>query len=266
MAWPPTPTFVTTNVDNPGDNPSVARADIANLMADVQNVIAGRAQADGVASLDSGSKIPVTQCPITPIAAAASPFVDGVPGVAKNWVVPAGVTRIRFRVAGAGGGGGYTSVGTGGDHGGGGGAGAVNEKSVTVVPGSTVVYDIGTGGAGWATVLSDGDGADGTNSSLTTPASAIPPSTTITSNGGGGGIGASTRAGGQGGGVGGSNGDVCLEGGAGASGATRGGMGGNNAMGSATAGGTGYGGGGGFGSGGGTPAFDGRPGLLVIEW
>lgn len=61
MTWPATPTFGTTNVDAGSDSPASARADIRALMDDVGNMIGGRGAASGVASLDSGSRVPTAQ-------------------------------------------------------------------------------------------------------------------------------------------------------------------------------------------------------------
>lgn len=261
MAWP-TGSVSTTHLDQGSDSPAQARSDLKVLVDKVNDMIPARGAADGVASLDSATKVPLAQLPLTP--STNGVLVDGTPGSGKTWEVPAGVTRVRVTCVGGGGGGGYTSVGTGGDHGGGGGAGAVATKHFTVVPGSEFTYTVGAKGIGKAN-SSDGDGTAGGASSVTSPASATPSSLTVTANGGDKGYGpGNNRFGGAGGSS--SNGDLGLHGGAGASGSTRGGMGGGNALCGGVAGAVGYGGAGGFGSGGGTSAFDGLDGLVMFEW
>jgi len=250
----------TTDLDAGTDVPATARADLKEAVDNINTIRAARGVADGIASLDASGKVPVAQLPVTPVASGVE--VKSTPG-AFTWDVPAGVTRVRVRAAGGGGGGGYTSVGTGGDHGGGGGAGGYAEKYFTVVPGSTFTGTIGGGGAGHAS-SSDGDGADGGDTDVTSPASATPPSATVNADGGAGGKGPTDCFGGAGGAA--SGGDVNLAGGTGVSGATRGGAGGSNALSGGAAGATGYGGGGGFGSGGGTDAFDGLDGCVIFEW
>lgn len=65
MAWPTDSTGVTTtNLDNAADNPANARAEIYNALLELQKVIDGRAEANGVASLDASSF--VTQSQINP--------------------------------------------------------------------------------------------------------------------------------------------------------------------------------------------------------
>ena len=62
MAWPTDSSGVSTsNVDSATKNPADARADIFNAFVELQNVIDGRGQASGVASLDSNSQVPQSQ-------------------------------------------------------------------------------------------------------------------------------------------------------------------------------------------------------------
>ena len=62
MAWPTDSSGVSTsNVDSATRNPADARADIYNAFINLQNVIDGRGQASGVASLDSNSQVPQAQ-------------------------------------------------------------------------------------------------------------------------------------------------------------------------------------------------------------
>lgn len=263
MAWGNAGNVITTNLDAGTDSPASARADIKAALDELTAVINGRGAVSGVASLDSTSKIPSAQLPASIV---MRPRLVTSTGGSSTWTVPTGVTQILVRIWGAGGGGGYTSTGTGGDHGGGGGGGGYAEKYFDVVPGSVFSYTIGTGGTGKAN-SSDGDGQAGGDTTITSPASATPASTTVTAGGGDKGYGpASSRFGGAGGL--GSSGDIVMRGGAGMSGFTRGGSGGNAAGGGSPgqAGALkaeGYGGGG-FGSGGGTSAFDGMNGTLVI--
>ena len=228
-------------------------------------IVAARGVASGIASLDSAALVPQAQIPITKINSGFVAF--RTPAGTVTWTVPAGVSRIRARMWGAGGGGGFTSAGTGGDHGGGGGGGGYAEKYFDVVPGSNFTLVVGAGGTGGGPVGTDSPGADGADTILTSPASAVPASTTVTAKGGGRGFGPPTRFGGGGGQV--LNADFWCYGGEGASGETRGGMGGMaglggpaNATGSASDG----VGGGGFGSGNLTVGFGGKDGAIFIEW
>ena len=73
MAWPANANnIVTTNMDAGTDNPASARADIKAALDEITNIINGRAQASGVASLDSSSKIPNTQLPDTIISSSST--------------------------------------------------------------------------------------------------------------------------------------------------------------------------------------------------
>ncbi len=66
MPWP-IDNISTANVDSAADN--VSRADFLNLFRVVKAIIAGRGTADGIASLDSGGKVPAGQINLTPAAA-----------------------------------------------------------------------------------------------------------------------------------------------------------------------------------------------------
>ena len=64
MAWPSnTNNIVTTNLDAATDDPSQARANLKDALDEISNIINGRGQASGVASLDSNTLIPATQIP-----------------------------------------------------------------------------------------------------------------------------------------------------------------------------------------------------------
>jgi hypothetical protein len=252
----------TTNLDAGSDSPANARADLKAAVDNLNAMRAGRGSADGVASLDSTGKIPSAQLPASVV---MRPRTVIKAAGSSTYTVPSGVTMILVKLWGGGGGGGYTSVGTGGDHGGGGGGGGYAEKYFDVTPGAVFNYTVGAGGTGKAN-SSDGNGADGSDTTFTSPGSGVTPaSTTVTAQAGAGGFGPPTRFGGAGGY--GTNGDIVIRGGAGASGSAKGGMGGGAANGSQAQAGApksdGYGGGG-FGSGGGTSGFDGMNGTIEI--
>ena len=63
MGWATAGNVVTTNLDAGTDNPAAARPDIKNAFDELKNVINGRGTADGVASLDSDSRVPSSQLP-----------------------------------------------------------------------------------------------------------------------------------------------------------------------------------------------------------
>lgn len=63
MTWGTAGNVSTTNLDAGTDSPAAARADIKAAFDELTNVINGRAAANGVPSLDSGSKIPASQLP-----------------------------------------------------------------------------------------------------------------------------------------------------------------------------------------------------------
>ncbi|MFN0133438.1 MAG: hypothetical protein ACKVW3_13040 [Phycisphaerales bacterium] len=263
MAWPTSPGFTTANVDAPGDNPSVARVDIKDAMDDLTDVINGRGQASGVASLDGTSKVPTGQLPVIPLAnLPVLPIASGLvawnaPGT-YSWTVPAGVTRLIAHCWGGGGGGGWTVSGT---HGGGGGAAGGAIKVWTVTPGDTVNIVVGAGGQGGQIGGSSMDGQDGAASTVTIGG------TSITGHPGFGGLAVGSTAGGIGGH--GQNGDLTLGGGTAGSGitSTMGGIGGSNAVAGSAPNVNAWGGGGGYGSGnGGNHASDGLHGLVYIYW
>jgi len=257
MAWPGSPTFAKTNLDQSSDDPAAARADLYNLATDVENVIAGRGQASGVAPLDSSSAVPKANLPFqTPLPKIVAWQTAG----SFTWTVPAGCYRIVAECWGAGGGGGYGNSTT--LHGGGGGAGGGAIKSWDVTPGDTVNVVVGGGGQG-GLGPTDANGANGANSTVTIGA------TSIIGYGGQGGQGGGSRFGGVGGIA--SGGDVNLEGGCAMTGigtASMGGFGGcNSRSGQAPGQGAGWGfGGGGYGSGtnGPNPAISGKAGGVII--
>ncbi len=95
----------------------------------------------------------------------------------SSYTVPAGITTIKVWAIGAGGGGGgATDIDP--SSGGGGGAGGVAYRTFVVVPGNTISYSLGTGGAGG---IDTNNGTDGGSTTFTVGA------TTITANGGAGG-------------------------------------------------------------------------------
>jgi hypothetical protein len=80
-----------------------------------------------------------------------------------NWTVPTGVTSVQIEVWGAGGGGGCGGNGSGSNGAsGGGGGGYCKKNALTVTPGQTISYVVGTGGTAGT---SNGNGSTGGNSS-----------------------------------------------------------------------------------------------------
>ena len=64
MAWPANSSnIITTNLDSATDSPAAARSDLKTALDELANVINGRAQTDGVAPLNSSSKIDATYLP-----------------------------------------------------------------------------------------------------------------------------------------------------------------------------------------------------------
>lgn len=63
MAWPTS--VNTTNLDSATDSPAAARADLLAGMTAINDIIASRAAASGIASLDASSRIPTAQMPTT---------------------------------------------------------------------------------------------------------------------------------------------------------------------------------------------------------
>lgn len=63
MAWATVGNVTTTHLDSALDSPAEARVELYNALLELQNVINGRAAANGVASLDSSTKIPSAQMP-----------------------------------------------------------------------------------------------------------------------------------------------------------------------------------------------------------
>lgn len=266
-AWP-SGSVSTANLDAGSDSPAAARPDLKSAVDKLNEAIAARGAADGVAGLDATARLPLAQLTAV-LPAIQGVFADTVHG-SRTWTVPAGVTKVCAIAVGAGGGGAYVTDATGGDDGGGGGAGGIAEKIYTVVPGSVFDYTVGEGGSGKSNA-SDGDGNEGGDTQITSPASATPANHTITGEGGDKGYGPTNdRFGGTG--RMGINGDINLRGGSGQSGTTRGGAGGGNAFCGGVAGAPktdGFGGGGG-GSGGpggsGTAGYDGMNGAVVFRW
>lgn len=72
MAWGNASNVTTTHLDSGTDDPSQARAEIYNALVELQAVINGRAASNGVASLDSSSKIPNTQLPDTIVSSSSN--------------------------------------------------------------------------------------------------------------------------------------------------------------------------------------------------
>lgn len=75
MGWGTAANVTTENLDSATDNPSLARVEIYNALVELQNVINGRGTANGVASLNSSSKIPAAQLPDTLTSSTGQPIV-----------------------------------------------------------------------------------------------------------------------------------------------------------------------------------------------
>lgn len=65
MTFPTGTVISTANVDSPDDDPSLARADIYNLILAVNQLIASVNAANGVLTLDAGAKISTSYIPGT---------------------------------------------------------------------------------------------------------------------------------------------------------------------------------------------------------
>jgi hypothetical protein len=65
MAWATLGNVTTTHLDSETDSPSQARGELYSALLELQNVIQGRGTANGVASLDTNTKVPNTQLPDT---------------------------------------------------------------------------------------------------------------------------------------------------------------------------------------------------------
>lgn len=64
MAWPSnTNNINTTALDSSADDPSIARGHLKDALDEIKNIINGRAESNGVASLDSNTLIPAAQIP-----------------------------------------------------------------------------------------------------------------------------------------------------------------------------------------------------------
>lgn len=263
--WP-TGSIPTTNLDAGTDSPASARADLKTTVDQVNAIRDARAVADGVASLDSSTKIPLAQIPAF---LGINTVLSWADAGTHPWTIPADVTKVLAFCTGAGGGGGYSAndgLEANGSHGGGGGAGGTAIKFYAVTPGESVSIVVGASGAGASSAGAvDVDGSAGGDSSI----SIGTPARVITGSGGGGGKGGGTAYGAAPGGA--TGGDVNLVGGSGVTGNRKGGDGGASFwQGGSVATSTpsaAYGGGGGQGSG--SPGGDGKTGsrgLCIIMY
>lgn len=75
MSWGTVGNVTTNNLDSATDNPSLAREELYNALLELQNVINGRATANGVASLNANTKIPSAQLPDTLTSSAGQPIL-----------------------------------------------------------------------------------------------------------------------------------------------------------------------------------------------
>ncbi len=101
-----------------------------------------------------------------------------------SWIVPANVTRARFRLWGAGGGGGG-GAGDGAGYGQDGARGGYVEAMVSLTPGATVTVTIGAGGLGGSPGTAGNDGSDGQAGAAS---SIVGTGFSFTANGGGFGL------------------------------------------------------------------------------
>jgi len=205
------------------------------------------------------------------------PAPCGAAAISGTWIVPCHVTAITVEVYGGGGGAGGGGGGSNGGFfntrgGGGGGGGGYSTTTISVVPGSSFSYSIGSGGCGGSNGSDGSSGGSGSAGGNTT-FSGVPAN--LTSNGGSSGTGGDGTNGSPGsGGAGGnsSGGTTNTTGTAGTNGSGgNGGAGGNGAGPSGGAGGastgangTTYGGGGA--GGGNSPGGNGAAGGILITY
>jgi hypothetical protein len=143
-------------------------------------------------------------------AAAVTKTVSGGPGTpatvtiatpgSGTFIVPDGVTSLIRELWGAGASGGSSENGLGVPGAGGGGAGGYTTDTITVTPGQSIAYVVGTGGAAITTIFTDGHpGGDTTCGALTAGGGkAVNTGTDGSGNGIGGIGGTGTIAGGNG--------------------------------------------------------------------
>jgi len=184
-------------------------------------------------------------------------------GTSATWTIPAGVTKVKVTLVGGGGGGGADNSGS--YTGGGGGAGGYAIVYLTgLTAGNTLTYTVGAGGGGGTGA---GAGTSGGSTSLSSGTQTITTVTCTGGAGGGGSGGSGYGAGGAGGTA--SNGTLNINGAAGGTYATSGGVSPFGGAGNASSGAaTGYGSGGGgtigfiaTGSGG-----AGKAGVIIFEY
>ncbi|RTK96716.1 MAG: hypothetical protein EKK64_03145, partial [Neisseriaceae bacterium] len=82
-----------------------------------------------------------------------------------NWTVPAGITSVQIELWGGGGGGGSGGAGSGANGASGGGGGAYCKKTLTVTPGQTISYTVGSGGTKGTNEGNGGNGGSSTANS-----------------------------------------------------------------------------------------------------
>lgn len=109
MAWP-IDDIVLTNVDGATDDPGIARADIANSMQRIKDIIAAIAVASGVCPLDAAALVPAANIPSDYVS-----LPSGTVMLFYQAVAPTGWTKLTTQndkalrvVSGAGGGAGGT--------------------------------------------------------------------------------------------------------------------------------------------------------------
>lgn len=127
-------------------SPLAARAELLAAVQRLNDLIAQRGVAGGLAELDGSGKLPTARLPA--VAAVPTPTVLTGTG---TYTVPAGVTALLAELSGAGGGGGWYHVVSADPYdelaGWAGGAGAVTVVRMAVTPGQVISYACGVGGA-----------------------------------------------------------------------------------------------------------------------
>lgn len=99
--WP-TDNIVTTNLDNPLDSPSAARADIYNALLRTKEIIGARSSVNGVAPLDASGLVPLVNLPSTLVQTSGDQTVAGVKTFTSYPVISGGTAGIKLNDTSAG--------------------------------------------------------------------------------------------------------------------------------------------------------------------
>ncbi len=138
----------------------------SDLFGFFQSIVGGGQPAGHARKVNAGALAAYMIAKVTAAEAsqvvAGSAFTYFAPGI-YQWVVPAGVTRVKRLWIWGGGGGGGSSGGEAGSASGGGGGGFSLSVNVPVTPGQTITLAVGAGGAAGA---GGGDGGAGGTSSF----------------------------------------------------------------------------------------------------